>query len=149
MKRAAPETAGHSSHNRFRVLIADDSAAIRQSLSALISRLTDVEIVGLAWTGSEALELIRTLKPDAVTLDVRMPGINGINVLKAIKREGLKVMVIVLTGLDEEEYRRKCFESGANYFFHKSTEFEKVMNVLRDEAVLRLNPPGRATSPQD
>src|SRR4029077_15904256 len=93
---------------RFRVLIADDSEAIRQSLSALISRVKNVEIVGLARTGSEALELIRTFKPDAVTLDIRMPELNGMHVLEGIKREGLEVMPIMMTGVTEDEYRRKC-----------------------------------------
>jgi DNA-binding NarL/FixJ family response regulator len=106
----------------------------------LISRLNNVEIVGLARTGSEALELIRTLKPDAVTLDVRMPEINGINVLKTIKRERLEIMVIVLTALAEDEYRRKCLELGAQYFFHKSTEFETVIEVLTEHAARRGKP---------
>jgi YesN/AraC family two-component response regulator len=133
------------SPTRFRVLIADDSTAIRQSLSALISRLNNVEIVGLARTGSEALELIRTLKPDAVTLDVRMPEINGINVLKIIKRERLEIMVIVLTALVEDEYRRKCLELGAKYFFHKSTEFEMVIDVLTEHATRGNEPVDRTT----
>lgn len=123
-----------SSPRLFRVLIADDSTAIRQSLSALISRLKNVEIVGLARNGSEALELIRNLKPDAVTLDLRMPEKNGISVLEAIKRERLNIMVIVLTGLAEDEYRRKCLELGAKYFFHKVTEFEMVIDVLTEHA---------------
>lgn len=135
--------AGSPSTKRFRVLIADDSAAIRESLSALISRLKNVEIVGLARTGSEALELIRTLKPDAVTLDIRMPELNGIGTLEVIKREQLEVMVIVLTGLDEDEYRRKCLELGAKYFFHKSTEFEMVIDVLTEHAAWGAEPPNQ------
>jgi YesN/AraC family two-component response regulator len=134
---------------RFCVLIADDSEAIRQSLSALISRVNNVEIVGLARTGSEALELIRTLKPDAVTLDIRMPELNGMHVLEGIKREGLEVMPIMMTGVTEDEYRRKCMELGAKYFFHKSTEFERLINVLTEHAAQRQNPPGRQTSGLD
>ena len=124
---------------RFRVLIADDSAAIRQSLSALISRLKNVEIVGLAQTGVEALDLIRKLRPDAVTLDIRMPELNGIRVLEGIKREHLSVMGNVLTGMADDEYRRRCFELGAEHFFHKTTEFEKVIDVLSEHAGSSLN----------
>jgi DNA-binding NarL/FixJ family response regulator len=114
------------------VLIADDSAAIRDSLSALVARLPGVEIVGLATTGLEALDCIRRLKPDVATLDVRMPELNGINVLEVIQKERLGVTVIVLTGAAEEEYQLKCLELGAKFFFHKSTEFEKVIEVLSD-----------------
>src|SRR4051794_11791823 len=106
---------------RLRVLIADDSAAIRDSLSALISRLPGIEIVGVATTGVEALDLMRKLKPDMATLDVRMPEMNGISVLEVIKKEQLGVTVIVLTGAAEVEYRVKCLELGAKFFFHKST----------------------------
>ncbi|MDB6121512.1 MAG: hypothetical protein JWQ71_505 [Pedosphaera sp.] len=125
---------------RLRVLMADDSAAIRDSLSALISRLPGIEIVGAATTGLEALDLIRKLKPDVATLDVRMPEMNGISVLEVIKKERLGVTVIVLTGAAEVEYKLKCLELGARFFFHKSTEFEKVIEVLSDY-VLRLNDP--------
>jgi YesN/AraC family two-component response regulator len=115
-------------------LIADDTAAIRNSMSNLISRLPDVEIVGLAQTGTEALEKIRELKPDVATLDIRMPELSGINVLEAVQREGLALTVIVLTGLEEAEYRKKCLGLGASYFFHKATEFELVVEVLKERA---------------
>ncbi|EEF57195.1 response regulator transcription factor [Pedosphaera parvula] len=123
---------GNHDRKRLRVLVADDSAAIRDSLSSLISRLSDVEIVGLARTGLEAYELIQSLNPDVVTLDIRMPGMSGIQVLEAIKKQQLEVTVIVLTGLAEMEYRRKCTDLGAKFFFHKSTEFEKLIEVLSD-----------------
>ncbi|MDB6016964.1 MAG: two component transcriptional regulator, AraC family [Pedosphaera sp.] len=74
--------------------------------------------------------MIRRLKPEVVTLDIRMPEMNGINVLEAIKREKVETMVIVLTGLAEMEYRQKCLELGAQHFFHKATEFEKVIEIL-------------------
>jgi DNA-binding NarL/FixJ family response regulator len=119
---------------RLKVVIADDTAAIRDSMSNLISRLPDVEIVGLAQTGTQALELIRTLKPDVATLDIRMPELSGINVLDAIRKEALPVTVIVMSGLAEAEYRRKCLALGAKYFFHKATEFELVVEVLNERA---------------
>jgi DNA-binding NarL/FixJ family response regulator len=126
----------------LRVLIADDTAAIRESLSALVARLDGIEIVGLAEDGTKALELIRSLKPDVATLDIRMPGINGIKVLENINREQLPVAVIVMTGLGEAEYREKCLALGAKHFFHKSTEFEMVIDVLKQYAAnLNTSPP--------
>ena len=115
---------------RTRVLIADDSAAIRASLSALLSRLPGIEIAGVAITGSEALHMARSLKPDVITLDVRMPELTGIQVLEILQKEQLHPVVIMLTGMTEVEYQRKCLELGAKYFFHKTTEFEKVIEIL-------------------
>lgn len=125
-------TAKSADARPVRVLIADDSSVVRQSLSALISRLSGVEIVGHAGTGDEALELLRSLKPDAVTLDIRMPKLNGIGVLESIKREQMNVMPIILSGVVEEEYRRKCLELGATHFFHKATEFELLIDLLTE-----------------
>jgi YesN/AraC family two-component response regulator len=116
-------------------LIADDTAAIRDSMSNLISRLPDVEIVGLAETGTEALDLIRSLKPHVATMDIRMPELSGINVLTELKRAGPPdVTIIMLSGLAEAEYRKKCLTLGAKYFFHKATEFELVVEVLKERA---------------
>jgi YesN/AraC family two-component response regulator len=125
-----------TTRKRLRVLIADDTAAIRESMSNLVSRLKDVEIVGVAQTGLEALEKIRALKPDVATLDIRMPELNGLSVLEMIQREGPELTVIVLTGLAENEYRRKCLELGAEYFFNKATEFELVVEILKERAAL-------------
>src|SRR4051794_34983951 len=94
----------------LRVVVADDSSAIRDSLSSLISRLPGVEIVGLATTGLEAVELVHKLNPDVITLDIRMPEMNGISVLEAFKKKQLETTIIILTGLAELEYRRKCTE---------------------------------------
>src|SRR5260370_3830696 len=131
---------GSETARPLKVLIADDSASIRAAVGSWISRLPNVEVVGLAENGREAIEQIHQLKPDAVTLDVRMPDLSGINVLEWIKKEGLELMVIVLTGVVEMEYRRKCLELGASFFFHKSTEFEKAIEVLADLARQHENP---------
>lgn len=136
---------GKPARKQLRVLIADDTPTIREGMSNLISRLEDVEIVGLAKTGTQALEMIRTLRPHVATLDIRMPELNGISVLETVKREELKVQVIMLTGLVEAEYRRKCLALGARYFLHKATEFELVVEVLKEEAA-RLNGEGTHTA---
>jgi two-component system chemotaxis response regulator CheB len=124
------DAADNHAPKRTRVLIADDSAAIRTSLSALISRLPGIEIAGVAITGTEALQMARSLKPDVMTLDLRMPEMSGIQVLEALQKERMNPVVIMLTGMTETEYQRKCLELGAKYFFHKTTEFEKVIEIL-------------------
>ena len=140
MARMGEMSGNRPSGKPLRVLIADDTAAIRSSLSALISRLQGVEIVGMAETGTEAVEMARRLEPDVITLDIRMPEMNGIKVLEAIQREKLTVMTIVLTGLVEEEYRDKCLSLGAAHFFNKSTQFESVIEILKTQAALRDSP---------
>lgn len=127
----APAATGADASS-IRVLIADDSNVVRQSLSALISRLRGIEIVGYARTGIEAMELIRSLKPDAVTLDIHMPKLNGIGVLESIKQEQIKITTIILSGAVEDEYRHKCVQLGATHFFHKLTEFELLIDLLKE-----------------
>ena len=115
-------------------MIADDTATIRESMSNLIARLPDVEIVGLAETGTQALEMIRSHRPDIATLDIRMPELSGIKVLEAIRSEQLPVTVIMLSGLEESEYKKKCLSLGAKHYFHKAMEFESVVEILKQTA---------------
>jgi len=88
----------------------------------------------MATTGVEALEMVRRLKPDAMTLDVRMPEMNGIKVLETVKLEKLELMVLVLSGAGEDQYRERCIGLGAARFFDKATEFELVLKVLAEKA---------------
>jgi len=114
-----------------RVLIADDSEAFLQRLVAMLTKLSEIEIVGQARTVQEASKAVRELRPDVVILDIRMPGGSGIDVLEGMKRELLSPVVIVLTNYAYSQYRKKCFETGARFFLDKSGEFEKVSEVLR------------------
>jgi len=115
----------------LKVFVADDSALVRERVAALISEIEGVEVVGQAGDAREALEGIQRLRPDAVILDIRMPGNNGIQVLEAIKRSTAAPVVIVLTAFPHPQYRKKCLEAGAEFFFDKATEFEQVAEVLK------------------
>ncbi len=115
----------------LKVFIADDSALVRESLAALISEIEGVEVVGQSGDAREALEGIQRLRPDVVILDIRMPGNNGIQVLEAIKKSTAAPVVIMLTALPYPQYRKKCLEAGAEYFFDKASEFEQVAKVLK------------------
>lgn len=115
----------------LKVFVADDSALVRERLAELISEIEGVEVVGQAGDAREALEGIQRLRPDAVILDIRMPGNNGIQVLEAIKRSTAAPVVIVLTAFPHPQYRKKCLEAGAEFFFDKATEFEQVAEVLK------------------
>jgi DNA-binding NarL/FixJ family response regulator len=116
----------------LKVFIADDSAPVRQRLAAQLSELESVELVGQAGDAHAALEAIWQLRPDVVVLDIRMPGGSGLQVLEALKRDTPAPTVIMLTAFPYPQYRRKCLEAGAEYFFDKTTEFERVARVLRE-----------------
>src|SRR5215471_2711819 len=98
---------------KIRVLIVDDSATLREGLTNLCSLVSELEVVGTAGDGVEALDAIRNLKPDVVSLDIRMPRMSGIEVLKAIQRDSLTCTPIVLSGLADEIFRKKCLQLGA------------------------------------
>jgi len=138
VRAASPEVASSADRSSrilpasLKVLVAEDSAPIRERLAGLLSELPQVEIVGEASDGSSALRLFFACRPRAVILDIQMPGPNGIEVLRQIKAEDLDCVVIILTSYQQPEFRDRCAEAGADYFFHKSTEFEKVLLGLND-----------------
>lgn len=116
------------------VFIVDDSPVVRERLVTMISELPNVEIVGQADIAFEAIDSIRQLRPTFVVLDISMPGGSGMYVLETIKRERPGPTVIMLTNFAHDPYRQKCLQLGADYFFDKSTEFERVTEVLRQGA---------------
>jgi len=115
----------------MKVLLVDDSPLIRQRLSAMLLELEGLEVVGEVDSANEALEALRRLEPDVMIVDIRMPGRSGIGLLEDIKNLELTPTVIVLTNYPYVAYRRRCLELGAHYFFDKSTEFDRVLDVLR------------------
>jgi DNA-binding NarL/FixJ family response regulator len=116
------------------VLIVDDSNQVRERLIDLLSECPGILIAGQAGNGKEALAAVNELKPDVVILDIRLPGKSGIQLLKEIKAAHPQTMVIMLTNYDFEPYRNQCMQLGADYFFNKTLEFEKVITVLTDKA---------------
>ena len=119
----------------MKLLIIDDFNEVRNSLKKLLSPIKGIEIAGEANNAVEAIVQTKKLKPDIVILDISMPDGNGFEVLKEIKKIRSSTKVILLTNFATELFRKKGFESGADYFFDKSTEFEKVF-----ETVTLLNP---------
>ena len=116
----------------MKILIADDSVFVCDRMSTILGDIPGVEIVGRAYDVPGALSSIDQLKPDVVILDVKMPGGSGFDVLRSVKREGHPPVVIMLTNYPSPQYRDRSFAAGADYFFDKSNEFEKVAGVLDD-----------------
>lgn len=115
------------------VLLIDDSTAVRERLAEMLSAVPDVRIIGQAGDGNEGVARFRQVDPDLVILDIQMPGLNGIDVLRIIKKDKPETTAIVLTNFPYPQYRDICFKAGADFFFDKSSEFEKVMDILQPE----------------
>jgi len=116
----------------MKVLIVDDSTIVRERLKATLSEITEPENISQAGDFLEAISSFQKLNPEVVILDIRMPGGSGIDVLQEIKKATNPPLVIVLTNYPYSQYRRKCIEAGADFFFDKSTEFDKVTEVLKE-----------------
>jgi DNA-binding NarL/FixJ family response regulator len=116
----------------MRVFIIDDSAIVRERLIAMLTEVEGVEIVGHAEDAFAAIEGVRELIPDVVILDIQMPGgASGIYALERIRCERPAPTIIMLTNYSYPQYRKKCIDGGAAFFFDKSTEFERVPEVLK------------------
>ena len=113
-----------------RVYVVDDSDFVRERLIEMLSELEEVEIVGETGDPQEALAAIGEMVPDAVILDIRLPGKSGVEVLRDLKKEKPSPIVIILTNYPYPQYRKECTEAGADYFLNKSTEFNKIAEVL-------------------
>lgn len=112
------------------VIIVDDSPIVRERLVAMISEIPNVDVVGEAELAFEAINRIQELNPDLVVLDISMPGGSGMHVLEAVRKFPSIPCIIMLTNFAHDQYRDKCRELGADFFFDKSSEFEKVMEVI-------------------
>jgi DNA-binding NarL/FixJ family response regulator len=115
----------------MKVLVVDDSALLRERLASMISELPGVTSISQAQDSSQALSTVQKLNPDVVILDIRLSEGNGIEILQHIKRKNTAPVTIMFTNFPYPQYRKKCEEIGADFFFDKSTEFHKITDVLK------------------
>ena len=116
------------------ILIVDDATDVRRKLVELVSCITGVTRVEQAPAAAEAWVSICNDAPDVVVLDIRMAGISGIDLLRRIRAAGSRPLVVMLTNYSEAGYRQGCLDAGANFFFDKSTEWERAFEVLEQLA---------------
>jgi len=126
--------------DKLRVLVADDSTMVRAGVIDMINQIPDVEVIGYAEDGVQAIAMVEKLRPDVAILDIRMPEKNGIQALEEIKRSHPQIIVIMLTNFPYLPYRKKCMSAGADYFLEKSMEFGAVIQVLTDLGQKRFHP---------
>jgi DNA-binding NarL/FixJ family response regulator len=113
-----------------RVLIADDDDLMRAGLVELLSGDSDIEIVGEASTGREAIERVRRLGPDVVLMDVRMPDLNGIEAARELTRAAPDVRVLILTTFEQDDYVFGALRAGASGFLLKRTRPEELIAAV-------------------
>lgn len=120
--------------NKLRVLIVDDHALVRAGIRSLIEGQSGFEVVGEAAQGDEVLGKVIQLQPDVVLMDIAMPGMNGIEATKLLKREFPHIHVVILTMHDDEEFFFTLIREGASGYILKDSEPEQLVNAIRDAA---------------
>ena len=118
----------------IRLLLVDDHQVVRSGLRMLLSNESDVEIVGDAGTARAALELVKSLKPDVVLMDIGLPDLSGIDATREIKRTNPEIAVVALTIHEDEEYFFKMLEAGAGGYVPKRAAPEELLNAIRAAA---------------
>lgn len=128
----------------MKVFFADDSLHVRELLQAMLSQIPGVEIVGQAKDAIPATDLIRTLKPDVVILDLALIHGSGLGVLGTIKKERPSPLVVVFSGYDDASHRNTCLNLGADYFLSKADGFDQVAELCKKLAP-QFQPPRSAS----
>ena len=116
---------------RLRVLLAEDHAIVREGLRALLEAQPDMEVVGEAADGREALEAARALGPDVVVMDISMPGLNGARATEAIRRDCPGTRVLALTMHEDRGYLRQLVQAGASGYLLKRAASQDLIHALR------------------
>jgi DNA-binding NarL/FixJ family response regulator len=118
----------------IRVLLVDDQALFREGLETLLSVHKDITVVGQASNGQEALEVVATVRPDVVLMDVRMPILNGVGATRRLKKALPQCRVIVLTTFDDDEYVFDALRAGAVGYLLKDVASAQLVEAIRATA---------------
>lgn len=127
----------------IRVVVAEDQAMVLGALAALLEIEGDIDVVGRAHDGEEALAICRGAKPDVLLTDIEMPCMTGLELAGAVKREALGTRVIILTTFARGGYLRRALEAGASGYLLKDSPAEQLANAVR-----RVHAGGRVVDPE-
>lgn len=115
---------------RLTILIADDHPVYRQGLERAIKERPELELVAASSDGREALERINQLEPDIAVVDVRMPGLDGLKIVAAVKRDGLRTKVVLLTGYEDSGAAYSALAQGAAGYVSKASDHEELCEAI-------------------
>ena len=119
---------------KIRTLVVDDDTRFRQRVAALLAPEPDMEIIGEAATGEEAVRKAIELRPDVILMDVRMPDKNGLDATAQLKKASPRFRIIVLTIFDLDEYRAAAAAKGADAYIVKKDMIEELVPAIRNVA---------------
>jgi DNA-binding NarL/FixJ family response regulator len=112
-------------------MIVDDQAVVRHGLRSMLAGAADIEIVGDVSNSEEAMQMARATKPDIMLLDIRMPGMDGLHLLRNLAGTAPEVKVIILTNYEEEQFLLEAFRAGAYCYLLKNVSRETLLEALR------------------
>lgn len=132
-----PESNGKTPAGNLNVVLVEDSILMRAHIAASLSAISGVAALRQAEDVPSGLRLLETIKPDVLILDIELPGQTGLDLLKIVRRRDAAVVIIMLSNHDHPMLRQQCANLGANFYFNKSSEFERVAEVCRELAERR------------
>ncbi len=117
--------------SKIRVLVADDHIILREGIRSLLEKVTDIEMVGEADDGAEAVDKVEQLMPDVVLMDITMPGMNGLEATRLIKQRCPQTKVLILTMHETDQYLASMLEAGASGYVVKSTASSELIMAIK------------------
>jgi DNA-binding NarL/FixJ family response regulator len=120
-----------SKQNAIRILVVDDHFVVRMGVSTLVNAQDDMTVVGEAANGKQGLELFRATRPDVTLMDLRMPEMNGVDAIIAIRKEFLDARIMVLSTYDGDEDIYRAFQAGARAYLLKDMHHDELVSAIR------------------
>lgn len=117
---------------KIRVLLADDQSILADGIKSVLSSCEEIEVVGIAQDGFEALDLLEKTSPDVVLMDIRMPNMNGVIATQEVKRRRPEVKVIILTTFDDSDYILNAINNGASGYLLKDTSSAALIDAIKN-----------------
>ena len=125
---------------KITVVLVEDHDIVREGVKSLLTGIDEIEIIGETNNGKDAISIIETKLPDIVFMDIKLPKINGINVINHLRKKNKSTKFLILSGYNENEYIRASFKAGANGFLSKSSNAAElevaIRNILNDKTYI-------------
>ncbi|MBV1882254.1 MAG: UvrY/SirA/GacA family response regulator transcription factor [Pseudomonadales bacterium] len=115
----------------IKILVVDDHDLVRTGITRMLEDVDDIEILGQAGSGEEALKLARLLQPEVVLMDVKMPGIGGLEATRKILRISSEIKIIAVTACEEEPFPSRLLQAGASGYLTKGAGLDEMVNAIR------------------